>query len=109
MRGYFADEHLLIIPLRDVAGLRLYGEVVGAHRALLTVAVTEHAKSGDEITVDLTRVDYLANSVLETLVALALSLTPPKRLCLLAPPELGLAERLEHHGWDQIDTLRLAG
>lgn len=87
--------------------MRLYGEVVGAHKAPLTVAVAEHAQAAQEITVDLTRVGYLSNSVLETFVALARHLTPPQRLCLVAGPELALAERLAQHGWDEIDTLRV--
>ncbi|MFZ3572931.1 hypothetical protein ACOKM5_39010 [Streptomyces sp. BH097] len=108
MPGFFVDELLLIAPLRQSAGVRLYGEVVGAHKAPLTVAVTEHAQMTEEITVDLRRVDYLANSVLETFVALARHLNPPQCLCLVAGPELALAERLAQHGWDEIDTLRVA-
>ncbi|MFD7291748.1 hypothetical protein ACFV9W_00540 [Streptomyces sp. NPDC059897] len=98
----------MIAPLRQSAGVRLCGEVVGAHKAPLTVAVTEHAQNADEITVDLTRVGYLANSVLETFVALARHLNPPQCLCLVAGPELQLAERLAQRGWDEIDTLRVA-
>ncbi|MEU6127352.1 hypothetical protein [Streptomyces sp. NPDC047123] len=108
MRGYFIDELLLIAPLRNAAGVRLFGEVMGVHKAPLAVAVTEHGKDTDEVTVDLTRVDYLANSALQTLVALALSLDPPQRLRILAKPELGLEERLAAHGWDTIDSLHLS-
>ncbi|MHB9757159.1 hypothetical protein ACYBSK_22530 [Streptomyces sp. BYX5S] len=108
MRGLFVDELLLVLPLQADKGVRLYGEVIGAHKAPLAIAVTEHAKAADdEITVDLTRVGYLANSALETFVALARKLTPPQSLRLLAGPELSLPERLERHGWDRIETLKV--
>ncbi|MFJ8824127.1 STAS domain-containing protein [Streptomyces sp. NPDC102467] len=107
MRGYFVDELLLITPLHRAAGVRLYGEVVGAHKASLAVAVTDYSRSAEEITVDLTQVRYLANSALETLVALARSLSPPQCLRVLAGPELRVGERLAAGGWDRIETLRL--
>ncbi|MGY0019370.1 STAS domain-containing protein [Streptomyces sp. cg35] len=107
MRGYFVDDLLLITPLHHAAGVRLFGEVVGAHKASLAVAVTEYSRTAEEITVDLTQVHYLANSALETLVALARSLTPPQHLRVLANPELAFQERLAAQGWDEIETLRL--
>ncbi|MEV1027075.1 hypothetical protein [Streptomyces sp. NPDC050264] len=109
MRGYFIDDLLLITPLHHTDGVRLFGEVIGAHKVPLALAVTDYARTAAEITVDLTRVRYLSNSVVETLVALARSLSPPQRLRVLAGPELRLTERLKRHGWDQIDTLRLSG
>ncbi|MFJ2769823.1 hypothetical protein [Streptomyces sp. NPDC087300] len=107
MRDLFVDELLLITPLRDAVGVRLYGEALGAHKAPLAVAVTEHSSLAEEVTVDLTRVTYLSNSVLETLVALARSLTPPRCLRVLAGPELGLLDRLMSYGWDEIGGLRV--
>ncbi|GAA2328873.1 hypothetical protein OKJ48_34905 [Streptomyces kunmingensis] len=107
MRGYFVDELLLITPLHHAAGVRLFGEVVGAHKAPLAVAVTEYSRAADEITVDLTQVQYLANSALETIVALARSLNPPQRLRVLAGPELRIKERLAAGEWDRIETLQL--
>ncbi|MEV5607514.1 hypothetical protein [Streptomyces sp. NPDC052225] len=107
MRGYFIDDQLLITTLHHDDGVRLFGEVLGAHKAPLALAVTEYARTADEITVDLTRVDFLANGALETLVALARGLEPPQYLCLVAGAGLDLAERLATRGWDAIDTLRL--
>ncbi|WP_394429354.1 hypothetical protein [Streptomyces sp. SGAir0957] len=103
--NYFVDELLLITPLHKQAGVRLFGQVVGAHKASLAVAVAEHSRTHDEVTVDLTQVNYLANGALETLVALARSLTPPQRLRVLTCPGLRVQERLAAEGWDQIDTL----
>ncbi|MFJ8827819.1 hypothetical protein ACIREE_39565 [Streptomyces sp. NPDC102467] len=107
MRGYFIDDLLLITPLHHTDGVRLFGEVVGAHKAPLALAVTAYARTAGEITIDLTRVRYLSNSAVETLVVLARRLSPPQSLSVLAGPELRLDERLERHGWGQIGTLRL--
>ncbi|MFI7383947.1 STAS domain-containing protein [Streptomyces sp. NPDC049813] len=108
MRGYFVDELLLITPLRHVPGVRLSGELVGAHKAPLAVAVAEVARDAEEVTIDLTQVKYLANSALETIVALARNLTPPQYLKVLAAPELRVQERLAAAEWDRIETLRLS-
>lgn len=109
MRDYFADDRLLILPTTRGPGVWLCGEVYGAHRPSLAVAVSvarQHAPGG-EITVDLTGVGYLANSALETLVALARQLIPPQCLVVRAAGELGLGERIAARGWDQLETLRL--
>ncbi|KUF18890.1 hypothetical protein [Streptomyces silvensis] len=108
MRGYFTDDQLLIIPLPDHPGVRLHGEALSTHRGPLLVAVTDEAQLNDEIVIDLTGLRVLATSVLETLILLALRLTPPQRLLLRAGSELELRERLHARGWDHIDTLRLA-
>ncbi|MEV1025926.1 hypothetical protein [Streptomyces sp. NPDC050264] len=108
MPAYFVDELLLIAPLRHSVGVRLFGEVVGVHKAPLSRAVAERTRETVEITVDLTSVHYLANSALETLVALAQTLHPPQRLHIIACPELGLRQRLAAHAWDQAETLRLS-
>ncbi|MEV0439603.1 STAS domain-containing protein [Streptomyces spectabilis] len=107
MRGYFADDLLLMMPSGTCAGVRLFGEVVSAHRAPLAVALTEQSKGSEEITLDLTGVRYFANSALEILVALSRHLRPPQRLVVRAAPALGLRERLAAQGWDGIATLRL--
>lgn len=108
MRGYFADDLLLIMPTAGAAGVRLFGEVISAHRGPLTIALTDQRRDTEQaITVDFTEVHYVANSALETLVALAHSLSPPQHLLALAPPRLGLRERLSAHGWDEIEALRL--
>ncbi|MFJ8935095.1 hypothetical protein ACIRL0_05165 [Streptomyces sp. NPDC102365] len=57
--------------------------------------------------VDLTHVDHLSRSALETLVGAARTLPPPIRLPLRARPELGLAQRLADHGWYETQSLRL--
>ncbi|MFE0103391.1 hypothetical protein [Streptomyces sp. NPDC059009] len=108
MRDVFMDELLLITPLHDTAGVRLYGEVIGVHRAPLAVVVAEHSRNADEITVDLTRVEYVSNAILETLVVLARRLVPPQHLCVRATSELGLQERLVAHGWDDIESLQVS-
>ncbi|WP_369216138.1 hypothetical protein [Streptomyces flavofungini] len=107
MRGYFADELLLITPSSNAAGVSLFGEVVGTHKGPLAVALAEQSLRAQEITVDLAGVHYLANSALEILVALANSLRPPRRLLVRAPAGLGLRERVTAHGWDRIEALRL--
>ncbi|WP_394437307.1 hypothetical protein [Streptomyces sp. SGAir0957] len=107
MRGFFVDNLLMITPMHHTDGVRLYGEVMGAHRIPLALAVTDCARTAQEITVDLTSVDYLSSGALQTLVAVARSLRAPQYLCIHAGPELRLAERCAQHGWDQLDTLRL--
>lgn len=89
--------------------MRLCGEVYAAHRRPLAVAVAEAGQDAPthEISVDLTGVGYLANSALETLVALARLLVPPQHLLVRAAPELGLGERIAARGWHQIETLHL--
>ncbi|MGH4031105.1 hypothetical protein ACQB60_19465 [Actinomycetota bacterium Odt1-20B] len=108
MHDVFVDELLLITPLRDTVGVRLYGEAIGVHRAPLAVAVTEHSRSAEEITIDLTRVEYVSNAILETLVVLAKRLGPAQRLCVRTSPELGLEDRLAAQGWDKIESLRVS-
>ncbi|MEW2528641.1 hypothetical protein [Streptomyces sp. NPDC047071] len=107
MRGYFADDLLVMMPAGAFAGVRLFGEVVSAHRGPLAVALTEQSKESQEITLDLTGVRYFANSALEILVVLGRHLRPPQCLVVRAAPELGLRDRLAARGWDDIETLRL--
>ncbi|MEL3944248.1 hypothetical protein [Streptomyces sp. LNU-CPARS28] len=107
MRGYFTDDLLLILPSDTTASVRLFGEVISTHRGPLALAITGQSDQGDEITVDLTGVHYLANSALEILVAVALRLTQPACLVVRATVELDLRGRLAARGWDQINTLRL--
>lgn len=107
MRNFFVDDLCLITPLHHEEGVRLSGEVVGAHQVPLATAVADCARQAHEITVDLTQVRYLSSSALATLVGLARTLRPPQVLCIDAPPELRLAERCAHHGWDQVATLCL--
>ncbi|MGW6059047.1 STAS domain-containing protein [Streptomyces sp. NPDC055189] len=107
MHTYFSDDSLLIVPAGNSDSVRLIGEVFGAHKGALAVALTDQRRITHEITLDLTGVHYLANSALETLVALANNLRPPQRLLIRAAPELALRERLTEHGWDDIEALRL--
>ncbi|MEV6758612.1 hypothetical protein [Streptomyces sp. NPDC051214] len=107
MRGYFADDLLLIVPSTAAKGVCLYGEVLGAHKGALAMALTAQSRATQEITIDLTGVHYLANSALEILVALANNLQPPQSLVVRAAPQLELQERLNARGWDDIDTLRI--
>lgn len=111
MRDYYVDEFLLIMPATSGTGVRLCGEVYAAHSGPLALAVTRasHSAPTNEITVDLTGVGYLANSALETLIALARQLHPPQHLLVRAAPALGLAERLADRGWERLETLRLVG
>lgn len=64
-------------------------------------------RAAQEITVDLTAVDYLSDSALATLVGLARTLRPPQMLCIPAKPALRLHLSLQARGWDGYDTLRL--
>ncbi|MGW5861525.1 hypothetical protein ACWFRJ_05035 [Streptomyces sp. NPDC055239] len=107
MRGYFTDDLLLMMPLADRPGVRLHGEAFSAHRGPLIDALTEEAQRSREIVVDLIGVRFLANSVLEALVLLAVRLAPHQRLLLRAGAELALRERVTAGGWDRIDTLHL--
>ncbi|MGW7271668.1 STAS domain-containing protein [Streptomyces sp. NPDC054864] len=107
MRGYFADDLLLIVPSTATDGVCLFGEVLGAHKGALAMALNAPRGITQEITIDLTGVHYLANSALEILVALAKNLRPPQRLLIHAAPELALRERLDARGWGDIETLRL--
>ncbi|MGW7080092.1 STAS domain-containing protein [Streptomyces sp. NPDC054866] len=107
MRGFFADDLLLIVPAPHTEGVCVFGEVLGAHKGALAMALNEQRQTAQEITIDLTGVHYLANSALEILVALAKNLQPPQRLLVRAAPELAIQERLTARGWDGIATLRL--
>ncbi|MBO1333615.1 hypothetical protein [Streptomyces sp. VRA16 Mangrove soil] len=107
MHGYYVDDLVLITPVQHPAGVRLIGRLIGAHKVPLTQAVQEQSRGCREVVVDLTGVDYLANSALETLVAVARTLGPPRCLDVRAPARLGLGERLTGHGWDGVETLRL--
>ncbi|MEU6676318.1 hypothetical protein [Streptomyces sp. NPDC046853] len=107
MPSYFNDDSLLIVPAGTSAGVRLFGEVLGAHKGALTVALTDQRRVTHEITIDLRGVHYLANSALEILVALAHNLRPPQCLLIRSDPALALRERLAEHGWDDIETLQL--
>ncbi|MFI0242986.1 STAS domain-containing protein [Streptomyces sp. NPDC016845] len=107
MQNFFVDDRCLITPLQREEGVRLFGEVVGAHQVPLATAVAECAQRAQEITVDLTAVDYLSNSALATLVGLARTLRPPQALVIVSQPALRLDLRLQERGWDGLDTLYL--
>ncbi|KUF18060.1 hypothetical protein [Streptomyces silvensis] len=110
MRSYFADELLLMLPLADEPGVRLWGEVLSPHRGPLALALADEAADTDdtdEIVLDLTEARFVSNSVLEILTVLARRLTPPQSLLVRAGPELGLRERISEHGWDHIQGLHL--
>ncbi|WP_369216659.1 hypothetical protein [Streptomyces flavofungini] len=107
MRGFFADDQLLIVPSDTAHGVSLFGEVLGSHKSVLTVALTEQRHTTHDITLDLTRVNYVANSVLDILITLANSLTPPYRLLIRTSPGLALRERLAAHPTPCGNNLRL--
>ncbi|MFE6158547.1 hypothetical protein ACFQ7F_06475 [Streptomyces sp. NPDC056486] len=107
MRGYFADDLLLIVPTNAPKGVRLFGEVLGSHKGALVLALTAQSRATQEITVDLTGVHYIADSALEILVALANHLPSPQRLVIRATPALALRERFAAQGWDHIEILQL--
>ncbi|MEV8321517.1 hypothetical protein AB0Q95_45995 [Streptomyces sp. NPDC059900] len=107
MRGYFADELLLMLPLAESPGVCLRGEVLGAHQGPLAVALTDELARTDVIILDLTGVSFVSNSVLQTLTLFACRLSPPQCLLVKAGAELGLGERGDAYGWDQIATLSL--
>ncbi|MEU6394816.1 hypothetical protein [Streptomyces sp. NPDC046939] len=107
MPDFCVDDRCLITSLLREEGVRLFGEVVGAHQVPLATAVAECAQHAQKITVDLRLVEYLSNSALATLVGLARTMRPPQMLCLVAHPGLGLGVRLRQRGWDRLHTLRL--
>ncbi|MGC5561781.1 hypothetical protein ACPYPG_02910 [Streptomyces sp. FR-108] len=108
MSTSFGDDLMFIQPLIREPGIRLYGQVMGAHKVPLNLALLACRRHHKDITVDLTHVDHLSRSALETLVGAARTLPPPVRLTLRAHPELGLAERLAEHGWHETQSLRLS-
>ncbi|WP_306337305.1 hypothetical protein [Streptomyces sp. KL118A] len=107
MRGYFADELLLMMPLFNAPGVRLWGEVTGAHCGPLALALTDAAARTDEIVLDLTDVQFVSNSILEILTVLARRFTPPRSLLVKAGAGLRLRERTTVYGWEQLATVRL--
>ncbi|MEU6394755.1 hypothetical protein [Streptomyces sp. NPDC046939] len=107
MQNFFVDDLCLITPLQREEGVRLFGEVVGAHQVPLATAVASCAERAQEITVDLASVEYLSNSALATLVGLARTLRPPQTLVIVSSPALRLHLRLQQRGWDRLDTLEL--
>ncbi|MBQ0850631.1 hypothetical protein ACFU9Y_15870 [Streptomyces sp. NPDC057621] len=108
MSTSFGDDLLLIHPLILEPGIKLYGQVMGAHKIPLNLALLACRRQASDITVDLTHVDYLSQSALETLVGAARTLPAPAHLTLRAQPRLGLAQRLADHGWHQTQSLHLA-
>ncbi|MEU5773276.1 hypothetical protein ABZ819_08210 [Streptomyces venezuelae] len=107
MRDCFADELLLMMPLFDAPGVRLRGEVTGAHCGPLALALTDAAVRTDEVVLDLTDVQFVSNSILEVLTILAHRFTPPRHLLVKAGADLRLRERTTAYGWEQIATVRL--
>lgn len=107
MRDCFADHLCLITPLHTHKPGPPAGELVGQHPVLAAAGAAASARRVDEITVDLTGVDYLSNDALAALVGLARTLHLPQRLCLVARPRLLLHLRLPQYGGDEIATLRL--
>ncbi|MFJ2264030.1 hypothetical protein ACIOKD_38065 [Streptomyces sp. NPDC087844] len=105
---YFADNFLVIEPLVDEPGIKLYGHVMGAHKIPLYLALKACRSQHSDVTVDLTCVDHLAQSALETLVAAARTLPSPGRLTLRTHPELDLPRRLTAHAWHGTQRLQLA-
>ncbi|MCW8103235.1 hypothetical protein [Streptomyces tauricus] len=108
MSQHFADDRMCIEPLVHEPGIKLYGRIVGAHKIPLNLALQSCRGQYKDVTVDLTCVDYLAQSVLETLVAAARTLPPPGHLTLRTHPELNLPGRLTAHGWQETQSLQLA-
>ncbi|BCL28666.1 hypothetical protein ACFFS2_04455 [Streptomyces aurantiacus] len=108
MSTYFADDLMFIQPLIDEPGIKLYGQVMGIHKIPLNLALQACRRQHQNITIDLTRVDHLSRSALETLVGAARSLPPSVRLTLRARPELDLPGRLTAHGWHETQSLHLA-
>ncbi|ATL32597.1 hypothetical protein [Streptomyces formicae] len=107
MRGYFADELLLMLPLYDTPGVRLRGEVFSSHRGPLALVLTEEAARTDEIVLDLTDVRFISNAILDILTVLARRLAPPQCLLVRANADLELRERTAARGWNEIATVRL--
>ncbi|MEW2571861.1 hypothetical protein [Streptomyces sp. NPDC047070] len=107
MSTSFGDDLLVIQPLISEPGIKLYGQVMGAHKIPLNLALLACRRQAKDITVDLTHVDYLSQSALETLVGTARTLPAPAHLTLRSHPDLHLAERLTDHGWHQTQSLKL--
>ncbi|WP_221348225.1 STAS domain-containing protein [Streptomyces beigongshangae] len=108
MSKYFADDLMFITPLSHEPGIKLFGEVTGAHEIPLSLALLSCRRQHENVTVDLTGVHYLSRSALETLVAAARSLPPPGCLTLRARPELDLPGRFASHGWHETRSLQLS-
>lgn len=107
MSLYFADDLVFIEPLVNEPGIKLYGHVMGTHKIPLNLALRACRSRHKDVTVDLTCVDELAQSALETLVAAARTLPSPERLTLRTHPELDLPGRLTAHGWHKTQRLQL--
>lgn len=108
MSKYFADDLMFITPLVYEPGIKLYGQVMGAHKIPLNLALLACRRQHKDITVDLTGVHYLSQSALETLVGAARTLPPPGRLILRARPDLDLPGRIAARGWHETQSLQLA-
>ncbi|MBC9715870.1 hypothetical protein H9Y04_25350 [Streptomyces sp. TRM66268-LWL] len=79
----------------ETSTLWLGGALTGAYKASVTrdLAVLL-AERRHDITVDLTRVTCISNSMLEVFTAIASLLTPPRRLIMRAPADLEIPGRL---------------
>ncbi|MEU7260937.1 hypothetical protein AB0B21_34800 [Streptomyces rimosus] len=108
MASYFIDDFLFITPFGHEPGIRLFGQVSGAHRAPLTLALLSCRTDHEDVTIDLTGVHHISQSALETLVGVSRSLYPPLRLILRARPELELYGRLAARGWHEMEGLHLS-
>ncbi|MFF3485698.1 hypothetical protein ACFYXC_20845 [Streptomyces sp. NPDC002701] len=108
MSKYFADDLMFIMPLGPEPGIKLYGQVMGAHKIPLHLALLACRRRHRDVTVDLTGLHYLSQSALETLVGAARTLPPPLRLTLRAGPDLDLPGRLAAHGWHETQSLQLS-
>ncbi|GHE93519.1 hypothetical protein GCM10018785_69190 [Streptomyces longispororuber] len=87
-------------------GLILHGEVLAAHKGVLTKALLDCGQDHDVVTLDLTGVSYLSNAALQILVVFAQRLTPPRHLLVRSPRALDLQERLTRRDWN-LATLRV--
>ncbi|MFD7819244.1 STAS domain-containing protein [Streptomyces sp. NPDC059785] len=108
MSDYFIDDLMIITPLGHAPGIRLFGQVTGAHAVPLTRALIRCRGQHKDVTVDLTGIDYLSHSALETLVDAARDLPSSLHLTLRARPELRLAARFAARGWHEIPGLHLS-
>ncbi|GGY20955.1 hypothetical protein GCM10010358_83560 [Streptomyces minutiscleroticus] len=107
MSDYFIDDLMVITPLSQAPGIKLFGQVTADHKVPLTRALLRCRGGHREVTVDLTAVDYISQGALEALVDVARTLPSSLCLTLRARPELGLQSRLAARGWHAVESLQI--
>ncbi|GGY18974.1 hypothetical protein GCM10010358_82450 [Streptomyces minutiscleroticus] len=108
MSDHFIDDLMFITPLGHTPGIKLFGEVTAEHKIPVTLAVVRCGEQHQEVTVDLTGIQYISQAALEALVDLARALHPSLHLTLRARPDLDLTGRLAARGWHGVENLQIS-